>query len=133
MSGMKNRASAAVAAVLLLCAAAAWGETRLLFHGSTGLSTDGLNGYLGEKHPKERIVVQSDESPVYLLFFWDSKDLQPVVSVSGSKGEKIAEIDLSKGNIVTFKRPGRYVCTLSARRGSGHWFCVLLGGREWDP
>jgi hypothetical protein len=132
MKGMKNPVYAALIAALL-CAGAAWGEAGVVFYGSTGLSTEGLKGYLGEKHRRERIVVQSDESPVYLLFFWDSKDLQPMVSVSDSKGGKVADIDLTKGNIVTLKKRGRYVCMLSARQGSGHWFCVVMGGREWDP
>ncbi len=129
---MRNPVPAALIAVLL-CAGAAWGETGVVFYGSTGLSTEGLKGYLGDKHAQERIVIQSDESPVYLLFFWDSRDLKPTIAVSDAKGAKVADIDLTKGNIVTLKKKGRYVCMLSTRQGSGHWFCVVMGGREWDP
>ena len=61
-------------------------EAGIVFFGSTGLSMDGLKGWLGEKDPEDRIVVRTDESPTHLLFIWDSPDLQPRLSISDAKG-----------------------------------------------
>ncbi len=132
---MKRSVLAIPLALLFLCAApcVVLAEAGLVYYGSTGLKTDGLNGYLGAEHPQDRIVVYSDESPVYLLFYWDSREMQPTVSVSDKAGKKVAEVDLTRGNLVTIGSPGQFVCMLSTRKGSGHWFCVVLSGRQWDP
>jgi len=66
------------------------------------------------------------------MFYFDTKDLQAVLTVGDKSGKPLSEVDLTQGNIVTLDKPGRYVCTLTSKSGSGHWFCVLLGGREWD-
>jgi len=126
-----------VAAVLLstaflLGAARLPAEAGIVFFGSTGLSVDGLKGWLGEKHREDRIVVRTDESPVHLMFFWDGPGLEPRLSISDSKGVAVADLDLARGNRVTLNARGEFVCVISARRGSGHWFCVVLGGKEWD-
>jgi hypothetical protein len=123
---------AALTALAALAAFTAGAETRILFHGSTGLGLDGLTGYLGEQDRQERIVVETDEAPVHLLFFWDSKGLEPWVTVTDARGRRVGEQSLARGNRLTLGMPGRYVLMLSARRGTGHWFCVLLSGRQWD-
>ena len=123
----------AFAILLILAAAGLWAEAEILYYGSSGLATDGLKGYIGEKHPQERIVVRADEAPVYLLFFWDNEDLALQASIVDAGGTQIALLDLSKGNTITFSAKGEYVCTLSAKSGSGHWFCAILGSREWTP
>lgn len=107
-------------------------EVQIVFHGSTGLGLDGLKGYLGGGDRWERIVVWTDEAPVHLLFFWDSPALEPWATVTDAKGAPIGEYQLVKANRVALGRPGRYVLTLEARKGEGHWFCVVLGSREWD-
>lgn len=111
----------------------AWAEVQLVPYGSTGLGADALKGWLGAEHRQDRIVVKSDESPVYLLFYWDSGAFEPVVKIADAAGKPVAEVDLTKGNLVTLQKPGQYVCIISARKGSGHWLCVVLSGREWDP
>ena len=126
-----------VAAVLLstaflLGAARLPAEAGIVFFGSTGLSVDGLKGWLGEKHREDRIVVRTDESPVHLMFFWDGPGLEPRLSISDSKGVAVADLDLARGNRVTLNARGEFVCVISAKKGSGHWFCVVLGGKEWD-
>ena len=73
-----------------------------------------------------------DEAPVHLLFFWDSPSLDPWVTVSDAKGAPVGEYQLGRANRVVLGRPGRYVLMLAARKGEGHWFCVVLGSREWD-
>jgi hypothetical protein len=108
-------------------------EVQIVFHGSTGLGLDGLKGYLGDQDRHERIVVYTDEAPVHLLFFWDSPSLDPWVTVTDAKGAVVGEFELGKANRVVLGRPGRYVLALEARSGAGHWFCVVLGSREWDP
>jgi hypothetical protein len=131
---MKNIISALMMCFLFLVTQAViWGDVEILNYGSTGLATDGLTGYLGELHPQDRIVVTSDESVAYLLFYWDSTDLQPVATVTDKAGFKKGEFDLTKENYVTLEKPGEYVCMLSTRKGSGHWFCVVMSGREWNP
>ncbi len=124
-------------AMVILCvlaaAAGAWAEAQLVPYGSTGLGTDALKGWLGAEHAQDRIVVRTTEAPVYLLFYWDSASMEPVVKITDASGALVAEVDLSKGNLVTFKKPGQYVCMLTLKKGTGHWVCVLMGGREWDP
>lgn len=121
-----------VMAILLACGAAfAFAEADVVVYGSTGLGTDALKGYVGQYHAKDRIEIFTDESPVYLFFSWDS-DMQPHLSIADKAGRSVQEVDLTKGDVVTLDKPGDYVCTLTAKSGSGHWLCVLLGGREWD-
>ncbi len=121
-----------LAALGLFAVIGAGAEARIAFYGSTGLSLDGLVGYLGEQDREERIVVETDEAPVRLLFFWDSLDLDPRVTVTDSAGRTVGEYSLARDNRVTLFSPGRYVLLLSSTAGAGHWFCVLLGSREWD-
>jgi hypothetical protein len=118
---------------LVLAAASLPAEVQIVFHGSTGLGLDGLKGYLGDQDRQERIVVYTDEAPVHLLFFWDSPSLDPWVTVTDAKGAAVGEYQLGKANRVILGRPGRYVLKLAAKSGAGHWFCVVLGSREWDP
>jgi hypothetical protein len=117
---------------MALAAAPLPAEVEIVFHGSTGLGLDGLKGYLGDGDRQDRIVVWSDEAPVHLLFFWDSPSLDPWVTVTDAKGLPIGEYQLGKANRVVLGRPGRYVLTIEVRKGEGHWFCVVLGSREWD-
>jgi hypothetical protein len=121
-----------LAALGLVAACGAGAEARIAFYGSTGLALDGLAGYLGAQDRQDRIVVATDESPVHVLFFWDSPSLDPWVTVTDAKGAVVGEYQLGKANRVILGRPGRYVLMLTARAGEGHWFCVLLAGGEWD-
>ncbi len=121
-----------LAAVLACAAAGAWGEAEIVVYGSTGLPVDGLQGWLGSGHESDRIVVRTDEAPVHVLFFWDSEDLTPFVTVTDSAGSRVGEFDLTRRNRVTLERTGEFVCTITARKGSGHWFCVVMSGWTWD-
>jgi len=121
-----------VGLALALAAASLPAEVEIVFHGSTGLGLDGLKGYLGGGDLRDRIVVWTDEAPVHLLFSWDSPSLDPWVTVTDQKGATVGEHQLGKANRVALDRPGRYVLMLEARKGEGHWFCVVLGSREWD-
>jgi hypothetical protein len=132
MAGVKLLALAALLAGSLLSPACLAAEAGIVFFGSTGLSLDGLKGWLGDKHTEDRIVVRTDESPIHLLFLWDAADLQPRLSISDAKGARIADLDLTKGNRVTLNARGEFVCVISRTKGSGHWLCVVLGAREWD-
>jgi hypothetical protein len=98
---------------------------------SSGLGIDGRKGYLSQQDSADQFVVIADESPVYLLFSWDAKDLDPALRVTRN-GSVVAELDLSSGNKVTLTGSGEFVCTITARKGSGHWLCVVLSGREWN-
>ena len=107
-------------------------DVRVDFLKSTGLELDGRKGYLGPQDGVDQFVVVADESPLYLLFLWDGKDLDPALKVT-RKGSTVADLDLSAGNKVTLTGGGEFTCTISARKGAGHWLCVVLSGREWDP
>ena len=124
---------AAIILFAALISAGIWAEADIVPYGSTGLGTDALKGWLGTEHAQDRIQIRTTEAPVYLLFYWDSATMEPIVKITDAAGALVAEVDLSKGNLVTFKKPGQYVCMLTLRKGSGHWMCVLMGGREWDP
>jgi hypothetical protein len=131
--GGRSGASAVLLAALgLFAVIGAGAEARIAFYGSTGLSLDGLVGYLGEQDRQDRIVVETDEAPVHLLFFWDSPDLDPRVTVTNAAGKTMGAYSLARSNRITLSSPGRYVLMLSSASGTGHWFCVLLGSREWD-
>ncbi len=121
------------AAAFFLASLSLSAEVSLKFTGSTGIAMDGLKGYLGGSDVKERIVVRTDEPQAFLMFFWDSKTLALSLTVTDKSGKRVAELDLAKGNILTLSKPGEYICTLTAKQGSGHWLCVVLGSREWDP
>jgi hypothetical protein len=131
---MKESLRSCLVVLALVCASApSWSEVRLAANGSTGLAAEGLKGYLSNADRQERILIKTDEPQAYLLFFWDSRDLALTMTVTDASGKRVAEIDLSKGNILTLSKPGSYVCMLTARSGSGHWLCIALGSREWDP
>jgi hypothetical protein len=98
---------------------------------STGLGLDGRKGYLSAQDSRDQFVVSTGESPIYLLFLWDSKDLALSLKVE-KKGAPAAEFDLTAGGKIRLAGSGEHVCTISARRGTGHWACVVLSGREWD-
>ena len=122
---------AAAALVLFLAAAALRAEVQFLPFNSTGLTVEGMKGYLGEQDNWDRFVVQTDEPTIFLLFLWDRKELEPLLKIE-RKGSTVAELDLVKGNKVRLTGGGEFTCTISARSGSGHWLCVALSGREWD-
>ena len=107
-------------------------DARILSQAGAGLGVEGRRGYLGPANTHTSFVVRADESLVYLVFLWDGSDLEPWVRVE-KKGTPITEMDLSKGNRITLKGGGTFTLTVSAQKGSGHWLCVVLGGREWDP
>ena len=113
--------------------AGGWADVQITLNGSTGLALEGLKGYLGGSDLKERILIRSDEPQAYIMFFWDSKDLEITLTLRDKSGKIVTEMNLVKGNILTISKPGNYECTLTAKKGSGHWLCVLLGSREWDP
>jgi len=119
--------------LLVLLAPPLAAEVQIVVHGSTGLGLDGLKGYLGAHDPRERIVVLADEAPVYLLFFWDSPSLDPWATVTDAAGAVVGEFALGRSNRVVLGGPGRHVVVLEARAGAGHWFCAVLGSREWNP
>jgi hypothetical protein len=98
---------------------------------SSGLGLDGRKGYLSAEDSQDQFVVSTDEKLVFLLFSWDGKDLAPSLKVE-RKGALVAQIDLTKGNRVSLTGGGEFVCTISARKGTGHWICVVLSGKEWD-
>ncbi len=132
--GMKKILQSCLFIIVLVCAPSpSWPEVRITANGSTGLAAEGLKGYLSRADRQERILITTDEPQAYLLFFWDSKDLALTLAVTETSGKRVAEIDLSKGNILTLSKPGSYVCLLTARSGEGHWLCIALGSREWDP
>lgn len=125
--------AAALGLLLIVLAPPLAAEVQIVFHGSTGLGLDGLKGYLGGYDPRERIVVVADEAPVHLLFFWDSPSLDPWATVTDATGAVVGEYELGKANRIVLARPGRHVVVLESRGGAGHWFCVVLGSREWNP
>ena len=131
---MKNLFRSCLLILAFVCASApSWADVQVTANGSTGLAAEGLKGYLGGTDLRERILIKTDEPQAYLLFFWDSRDLALTLTVTDMSGKRVAEIDLSKGNILTLSGPGSYVCMLTARKGTGHWLCIALGSREWDP
>jgi hypothetical protein len=106
-------------------------DVQVDFLKSTGLGVDGRKGYLSAQDSVDQFVVVADESPVYLVFLWDGKDMIPALKVT-QKGSTVADVDLSAGNKVRLTGGGEFLCTISARKGTGHWLCIVLSGREWD-
>jgi hypothetical protein len=129
-----NKAVMVPCLVALLCGVASSlpADVQVDFLRSTGLGVDGRKGYLSAQDSVDQFVVVADESPIYLLFLWDGKDLVPTLTVT-QKGSTVANLDLSTGNKVRLTGGGEFLCTISARRGTGHWLCVVLSGKEWDP
>jgi len=120
-----------LAAALSLAALAASADARVLSQSGAGIGVEGRRGFLGPSNTHTSFVVRADEPVVYLLFLWDG-DLGPLVRVE-KKGSPITQVDLSAGNRITLQGGGTFTLTISAEKGSGHWLCVALGGREWDP
>ena len=116
----------------ILASLGAFAEARILGALGAGLGVEGRKGFIGPSNTHTSFVVRADESPTYLFFLWDGKDLEPWVRVE-KKGSPILEVDLTKGNRVTLSGTGTFTITISAHAGGGHWLCVALGGREWDP
>ncbi len=123
---------AALASLFALPVLTTFADVRIVGALGAGLGVEGRKGFLGSSNTHTSFVVRADESPAYLLFIWDGKDLEPWVRIE-KKGAAIIEVDLTKGNRVTLTGGGTFTLTVSAHAGSGHWMCVVLGGREWDP
>jgi hypothetical protein len=119
-------------ALLFGAASALPADVQVDFLRSTGLGLDGRKGFLSAQDSVDQFVVMADESPVYLLFLWDDKDLVPGLKVTRG-GTTVADLDLSTGNKVRLTGGGEFLCTIAARKGTGHWLCVVLSGREWGP
>jgi hypothetical protein len=124
--------SAAVMLFFFLSALSSFSDVRIVGVLGAGLGVEGRKGYLGPSNTHTSFAVRTDETPTYLLFIWDGKELEPWVRIE-KKGTPITEVDLTKGNRVTLSGSGTFTLTISAHAGSGHWLCVVLGGREWDP
>lgn len=124
--------SVALLALSAFAGLSAYADVRIAGALGVGLGVEGRRGFLGPSNTHTSFVVKADESPSYLLFFWDGKDLEPWARIE-KKGTPIVEVDLTKGNRVTLKGKGTFTITVLAHAGSGHWLCVALGGREWDP
>lgn len=118
--------------VFALAAIGSFSDVRIVGALGAGLGVEGRKGFLGPTNTHTSFVVRTDESPAYLFFLWDAKDLEPWVRIE-KKGAQIIEVDLTKGNRVTLSGRGTFTITILAHAGSGHWLCVALGGREWDP
>jgi hypothetical protein len=123
---------AALASFLIFPVLGSFADVRIVGALGAGLGVEGRKGFLGPSNVHTSFVVRADESPAYLFFIWDGKDLEPWVRIE-KKGAQIVEVDLTKGNRVTLTGGGTFTLTISAHAGSGHWLCVALGGREWDP
>ena len=124
--------SVAIVFLLSLPTLAMFADVRIPGSLGAGLGVEGRKGFLGPSNTHTSFVVRADESPAYLLFVWDGKDLEPWVRIE-KKGAQIVEVDLTKGNRITLAGGGTFTLTISAHAGSGHWLCVVLGGKEWDP
>ena len=118
-------------ALLFLAASSLPADVQVDFLKSTGLGLDGRKGYLSAQDSVDQFVVTADESPISLVFLWDGKDLVPGLKVT-RKGSVVADVDLTAGNRITLTGGGEFLCVISARKGTGHWLCVVLSGREWD-
>ncbi len=129
---MKRTVAAAFLSLLVLPALASFADVRVVGALGAGLGVEGRRGFVGPSNTHTSFVVRADESPAYAFFLWDGKDLEPWVRIE-KKGEPIVEVDLTKGNRVTLTGGGTFTLTISAHAGSGHWMCVVMGGREWDP
>jgi len=75
---------------LALAAAPLPAEVQIVVHGSTA-SPRRLEGYLAYDR-QDRIVVQTDEAPVHLLFFWTPRR-STVVTVTDAKGAVVGEYE----------------------------------------
>jgi hypothetical protein len=122
----------ALVLVSALASLSSFADVRIVGALGAGLGVEGRKGFLGATNTHTSFVVRTDESPTYLFFLWDGTDLQPWVRIE-KKGAQIVEVDLTKGNRVTLTGRGTFTITVLAHAGSGHWLCVALGGREWDP
>jgi hypothetical protein len=130
---MKRMAlAAALGAFLSLSVVNSFADVRINSALGAGLGVEGRKGFLGPANTHTSFVVRTDESPTYLFFIWDGKDFEPWVRIE-KKGAPIIEVDLTQGNRITLSGRGTFTLTVSAHAGSGHWLCVALGGREWDP
>jgi len=120
-----------LAAVFCLAALSLSADARVLSQSGAGIGVEGRRGFLGPSNTHTSFVVRADEPVVYLVFLWDA-DLQPLVRIE-KRGSPIIQVDLTAGNRITLQGGGTFTLTISAQKGSGHWLCVALGGREWDP
>ena len=101
---MKKAAfTASLVALFCLLALHASADVRIVGALGAGLGVEGRKGFLGPSNTHTSFVVRTDESPAYLFFLWDGKDLEPWVRVE-KKGSPIIEVDLTKGNRVTLAR-----------------------------
>lgn len=128
----RTMAIAVFIALLFAVVPSVLAEVQIDLQRSSGLGLDGRKGYLSAQDSQDQFVVSTDESLIFLLFSWDGKDLAPSLKVE-RKGVRVAEFDLTKGNRISLTGGGDFVCTISARKGTGHWVCVMLSGKEWDP
>jgi len=71
------------------------------------INADPIMGQIGTEKQVDKIVVDTDESPVYTVFYWD-EEMQLWVRVRGQSGDQPGEFDLGSGNEITLGGIGRF-------------------------
>jgi len=68
----------------------------------------------------DKIAVDTDETPIYAVFYWD-EEMELWVRVLGQNGDQLGEFDLATGNRITLKGSGKFTLEVFSRNGIGNW------------
>jgi len=77
------------------------------------------NGEINSTSQVDQIAVNTDEDPIYAIFFYDKLHLW--CKIVGQNGKTLAEYDLNNGNVVELVGAGSFTLEVYSVEGTGSW------------
>ena len=93
------------------------------------INANPIMGQIASETQVDRITVETDESPIYTVFYWD-EEMQLWVRVLGQNGDKLGEFDMGKGNQITLSGTGKFTLEVFSLNGVGNWECECKNQEE---
>jgi len=84
------------------------------------IDAEPTTGQIKSETQVDEIAVETDESPIYAVFYWD-EEMELRVRVLGQTGNQLGEFDLRNGNMITLNGAGRFILDVFSENGTGNW------------
>lgn len=84
------------------------------------INIDPIMGQIRTVSQVDKIAIDTDESPIYAVFYWD-EEMQLWVRVLGQTGTQLGEFDLGNASQITLSGGGRFTLEVFSISGIGNW------------
>jgi hypothetical protein len=84
------------------------------------IDAEPIMGQIRSEPQVDKIAVDTDETPIYAVFYWD-EEMQLWVRVVGQTGNQLGEFNLSDGDMITLKGSGKFTLEVFSKSGVGNW------------